>query len=167
MASNGETGNGNHDLPFARELFEAANRLRGSVESAEYKHLVLGLLFLKYISDAFERRRTWLDAATRDEANDDYYCEDDADRKATLEDRDEYISENVFWVPEEARWPALLAAASLPDIGERVDRALDAIEHDNPEQLRGVLPKIYARAPIEPARLGSLVDTIAKIGFGD
>jgi type I restriction enzyme M protein len=70
-------------------------------------------------------------------------------------------------VPEEARWPALLAAASLPDIGERVDKALDAIERDNAEQLRGVLPKIYARAPIQPAKLGELVGTIAKIGFGD
>jgi type I restriction enzyme M protein len=158
---------GNHDLPFAKELFEAADRMRGSVESAEYKHLVLGLLFLKYISDSFERRRAWLDEATRDAANAEYFTEDDAVRAEILEDRDEYISENVFWVPEEARWPALLAAASLPDIGERIDRALDAIEHDNAEQLRGVLPKIYARAPIQPGKLGELVGTIARIGFGD
>jgi type I restriction enzyme M protein len=163
------TSNGSRsgDLPFAKELFEAADRMRGSVESAEYKHLVLGLLFLKYISDSFERRRAWLDEATRDVANDDYFTEDDAVRAEILEDRDEYISENVFWVPEEARWPALLASASLPDIGERIDRALDAIERDNSEQLRGVLPKIYARAPIQPAKLGELVGTIAKIGFGD
>lgn len=157
----------NHDLPFAKELFEAADRLRGSVESAEYKHLVLGLLFLKYISDSFERRRAWLEEATREATNADYFTEDDAVRAEILEDRDEYISENVFWVPEEARWPALLAAASLPDIGERIDKALDAIERDNAEQLRGVLPKIYARAPIQPAKLGELVGTIAKIGFGD
>src|SRR3954452_23783900 len=97
------TTNGNHDLPFAKKLFEAADRLRGSVESAEYKHLVLGLLFLKYISDAFERRRAWLDAATRDTANGDYFTDDDDERRGILEDRDEYISENVFWVPEEAR----------------------------------------------------------------
>jgi type I restriction enzyme M protein len=157
----------NSDLPFARELFEAADRMRGSVESAEYKHLVLGLLFLKYISDSFERRRAVLEEATRDPANEDYFTEDTAERAGILEDRDEYISENVFWVPGEARWDALLAAASLPDIGERLDKALDAIERDNPEQLRGVLPKIYARAPIQPAKLGSLVETIAKIGFGD
>jgi type I restriction enzyme M protein len=157
----------NHDLPFAKELFEAADRLRGSVESAEYKHLVLGLLFLKYISDSFERRRGWLEDATRDATNADYFTDDEAVRAEILEDRDEYISENVFWVPEESRWPALLAAASLPDIGERIDRALDAIERDNAEQLRGVLPKIYARAPIQPAKLGELVGTIAKIGFGD
>jgi type I restriction enzyme M protein len=160
-------GSGNHDLPFAKELFEAADRLRGSVESAEYKHLVLGLLFLKYISDSFERRRLWLEEATRDQANADYFTEADSVRSEILEDRDEYISENVFWVPEEARWPALLAAASLPDIGERIDKALDAIERDNAEQLRGVLPKIYARAPIQPAKLGELVGTVAKIGFGD
>jgi type I restriction enzyme M protein len=155
------------DLPFAKELFEAADRLRGSVESAEYKHLVLGLLFLRYISDAFERRRDWLDDATRDRANGDYFTEGEDARQAILDDRDEYISENVFWVPEAARFPMLLAAASLPDIGERIDKALDAIESDNPEQLRGVLPRIYARAPIQPAKLGELVGTIARIGFGD
>ena len=166
MASNG-SANGNHDLPFAKELFEAADRLRGSVESAEYKHLVLGLLFLKYISDSFDRRRVWLDAATRDSTNRDYFTRDESERRAILEDRDEYISQNIFWVPEPARFPALLAAASLPDIGERVDKALDAIESDNPEQLRGVLPRIYARAPIQPAKLGELVGTIARIGFGE
>src|SRR5213593_4086773 len=104
------TTTGNGDLPFAKELFEAADRLRGSVESAEYKHLVLGLLFLKYISESFERRRAWLDAATRDPANSDYFADDDETRAAILEDRDEYISENVFWVPVAARFPALLAA---------------------------------------------------------
>src|SRR5436309_14424098 len=95
------------DLPFAKELFEAADRMRRSVESAEYKHLVVGLLFLKYISDSFERRRTWLDAATRDPENHDYWTETEAVRREIIEDRDEYISENVFWVPEEARWDAL------------------------------------------------------------
>ena len=158
---------GNHDLPFAKQLFEAADQMRGSVESAEYKHLVLGLLFLKYISDSFERRRAWLEEATHDRENEDYFTEDDDQRAGILEDRDEYLSENVFWVPPEARFDALLAAASRADIGEQIDRALDAIERDNPEQLRGVLPKIYARAPLQPAKLGSLVGTIAKIGFGD
>jgi histidine kinase/DNA gyrase B/HSP90-like ATPase/HsdM-like protein len=84
------------DLPFARTLFEAADRMRGSVESAEYKHLVLGLLFLKYISDSFERRRAWLQQATHDPANEDYFTEEDGERHVVLEDRDEYISENVF-----------------------------------------------------------------------
>src|SRR5439155_16485394 len=126
-----------------------------------------GLLFLKYISDSFERRRVWLDQATNDPADKDYYTDEEGERAGILEDRDEYISENVFWVPQGARWEALLGAASQPDIGERLAKALDAIERDNPEQLRGVLPKIYARAPIQPAKLGSLVETIAKIGFGD
>src|SRR5438132_3519814 len=106
-----------HDLPFAKELFEAADRMRGSVESAEYKHLVLGLLFLKYISDSFQRRRAWLEHATREPENEDYFTEDDDEREDILEDRDEYISENVFWVPEQSRWDALLAAASQIDIG--------------------------------------------------
>jgi HsdM N-terminal domain len=125
--------NGNHDLPFAKELFEAADRMRGSVESAEYKHLVLGLLFLKYISDSFERRHASLEEATKDRENEDYFTEDDDQRAAILEDRDEYVSENVFWVPPEARFDSLLAAASRADIGEQIDRALDAIERDNPE----------------------------------
>src|SRR5437667_6103615 len=97
-------GSDNHDLPFAKELFEAADRMRGSVESAEYKHLVLGLLFLKYISESFERRRAWLEEATHDPANEDYFTEDPGEGAEILEDRDEYISENVFWVPQEARW---------------------------------------------------------------
>src|SRR5437764_13815105 len=88
----------NHDLPFARELFEAADRLRGSVESAEYKHLVLGLLFVKYISDSFARRRAVLEAQTRDPSS-DYFTDDEPVRAEILEDRDEYLAENVFWVP--------------------------------------------------------------------
>jgi type I restriction enzyme M protein len=157
----------NHDFPFAKELFEAADRLRGSVESAEYKHLVLGLLFLKYISDSFERRRQWLFDATLDTTNTEYYTEEADERLAILEDRDEYISENVFWVPEGSRFSELLKAAAQPDIGQRIDRALEEIERDNPEQLRGVLPRIYARAPIPASKLGALVSTIAKIGFGE
>jgi type I restriction enzyme M protein len=152
------------DGPASVALFEAANKLRGSVESAEYKHLVLGLLFLKYVSDSFEFRRERLQAEVCDPAN-DAFVEDEAERARVLEDRDEYLSEDIFWVPDVARWPSLLAAASLPDVGRRIDVALEAIERENPE-LRGVLPRIYARAPISPELLGSLVETIAKIGFG-
>jgi type I restriction enzyme M protein len=159
-------GSGNHDLPFATELWEACDGLRGSVESAEYKHLVLGLVFLKYISDSFERRRAALEAATRDEGS-DLHTEDEDERAEILEDRDEYISENIFWVPKEARWDALLAAANQPDIGERIDKALEAIEKANEEQLGGVLARIYARAPLAAQKLGELVTTIAKVGFGD
>ena len=156
--------NGNGDSPNAAALFEAANKLRGSVESAEYKHLVLGLLFLKYISDSFELRRGVLESELCDPTSDEYV--DVPDQVAEiLEDRDEYVGENVFWVPEDARWEKLLAAASQPDIPKRIDDALALIEHENPE-LRNVLPRVYARAPLSPELMGSLVETIAKIGFG-
>ena len=167
MGEDGQRGQaGNDDLPFAKELWEACDRLRGSVESAEYKRLVLGLVFLKYISDSFERRRAELQTATTNPAS-ELFTEDPAERAEVLEDRDEYIAENVFWVPTEARWPALLAAANQPDIGQRIDSALEQIERSNEEQLRGVLPRVYARAPLPAQKLGELVTTIAKVGFGD
>lgn len=153
-------------MSFESELFEAADQLRGSVESAEYKHLVLGLIFLKYISDSFERRRVALGEETR-RTDSALYITDEAERLEILEDRDEYIGEYVFWVPEEARWEKILAAASTPEIGRKLDDALEAIESDNREQLRGVLPRIYARAPLPPEKLGELVSTIGRIGFGD
>ena len=165
------TRNGNADLPFAATLFDACDRLRGSVESAEYKHLVLGLIFLKYISDSFERRRSQLAAELAD-PDSDIYTESEAERATWLDDRDEYDAVNVFWVPEEARWGAagsttgILAQATQPDIGVKLDEALAAIEREN-EGLRGVLPRIYARAPIAPATLGALIGEISKIGFGD
>jgi type I restriction enzyme M protein len=152
------------DSPNGAALFEAANKLRGSVESAEYKHLVLGLLFLKYISDAFEQRRRELEAELCDPSSDSYIS-DPEQVTETLEDRDEYAAENVFWVPEQARWPTLLAAASQPDIARRIDQALEAIEREN-IALRDVLPRIYARAPLSAELMGSLVETLAKIGFG-
>jgi type I restriction enzyme M protein len=161
-----ENSAGGHDLPFAAELWEACDRLRGSVESAEYKHLVLGLVFLKYISDSFERRRRVVEAETRDKSS-DLYTEDDEERAEVLEDRDEYISENVFWVPKKGRWDALLAAANQPDIGLRIDAALEDIEKANDELLRGMLPRTYARAPLASQKMGELVTTIAKVGFGN
>jgi type I restriction enzyme M protein len=150
--------------PNGAALFEAANKLRGSVESAEYKHLVLGLLFLKYISDSFRLRREQLRAALAD-PDSEIYTEDAAERAEVLEDRDEYVAENVFWVPQDARWEKLLAAAQQPDISRRVDDALEAIENEN-ARLRNVLPRIYSRAPLSAELMGSLVQTIAKIGFG-
>jgi type I restriction enzyme M protein len=155
---------GNRDSPNAAALFEAANKLRGSVESAEYKHLVLGLLFLKYISDSFELRRSQLEAELTDPNSDDY-VEDPEERAEILEDRDEYAGENVFWVPPDARWERLLATASQPNIAKRIDDALALIEQEN-TGLRNVLPRVYARAPLSAELMGSLVETIAKIGFG-
>jgi type I restriction enzyme M protein len=152
------------DGPGAAALFEAANKLRGSVESAEYKHLVLGLIFLKYISDSFDFRREQLEVELADPESAEF-IEDAAERAEALEDRDEYRAANVFWVPQEARWRTLLAAASQPDIARRIDDALELIENENP-RLRNVLPRIYARAPLSAELMGSLVETISKIGFG-
>lgn len=158
------TSDGNGENPNGAALFEAANKLRGSVESAEYKHLVLGLIFLKYISDSFDLRREELDAELSNPAGDDY-VENADERREILEDRDEYLAANAFWVSEDARWEQLLAAASQPDIAKRIDDALETIEADNP-RLRNVLPRIYARAPLSAELMGSLLQTIAKIGFG-
>jgi type I restriction enzyme M protein len=154
------------DLSFSKQLFDAADQLRGSVESSEYKHLVLGLIFLKYISDSFDRHRETIEAATRDSEH-ELFTDDEETRQEILEDRDEYTAENVFWVPEGARWQGLVEAASQPDIGVRIDKALDLIEKDNEAQLRGVLAQIYARSPIDSAKLGELVTTISEIEFGD
>jgi len=150
--------------PNGAALFEAANKLRGSVESAEYKHLVLGLIFLKYISDSFEHRRRELEAELADPAS-EAYAEDARERAEELDDRDAYVEKDVFWVPESARWAALLEAASQPDIAKRIDDALEVIERENPP-LRGVLSRIYVRSPLSAELMGQLVETIAKIGFG-
>jgi type I restriction enzyme M protein len=150
--------------PNGHALFEAANKLRGSVESAEYKHLVLGLIFLKYISDAFEQRRGALETELSDARSKEYVA-DPLARAGELDDRDAYAEKQVFWVPEQARWPAILASAASPDIAKHIDDALSAIEGENRE-LRRMLPRVYSRAPLSAELLGSLVDTIAKIGFG-
>ena len=134
-----------------RKLWAAADKLRGSVDAAEYKHVVLGLIFLKHISDAFAARREALLA--------------EADQGADPEDPDEYRAENVFWVPGEARWPHLLARAKQPSVGADLDRAMDAIERENP-RLKGVLPKDYNRPGLDRTRLGELVDLIGGIGLG-
>jgi type I restriction enzyme M protein len=155
----------NNDIPAEKALFEAADALRGSVESAAYKHLVLGLVFLKYVSDAFATQRARVDARTREEGS-DWYTDDDDERTDILEDRDEYASDNVFWVPREARWDAILALGSQPDLGVQIDRALDRIEQENPS-LKGILPKVYAGAAMSPETLGRLVSIMARVGFGD
>jgi type I restriction enzyme M protein len=152
------------DVPAEKILFDAANEMRGSVESAEYKHLVLGLVFLKYVSDGFDARRAAIEALTRDGSS-EWFADDEADRADILEDRDAYEVVNAFWVPKEARWSALLALGSQPDLGVHLDKALDLIERENPA-LKEVLPKVYAKAAISPETLGKLVSTIAKIGFG-
>lgn len=140
------------NIGFEAELWKAADALRGSMDSGEYKHVVLGLLFLKYISDAFEERHTALEA---DRAN-----------GADPEDPDEYRAGNIFWVPKDARWSLLKANAKQPTIGQMVDEAMTAIERDNPS-LKSVLPKDYARPGMDKTRLGQLVDLVSNIAVGD
>ena len=152
-------------LGFEEKLWRTADMLRGSIDAAEYKHVVLGLLFLKYISDAFHARRDELDALSRD-AKSEWFTTDDSDRNALLEDRDEYTAKNVFWVPADARWPHLQANAKTPDIAKRLDDAMFAIEKDNP-RLKNVLPRSYAQRGIPAERLGELIDLISGIGLGD
>lgn len=141
------------------ELWQAADKLRGSIDAAEYKHVVLGLIFLKYISDAFETRREQLKAELAEEGI------KGAEAERLLESRDEYTAENVFWVPPEARWAEIQAKGKTPNIGRLIDDAMYAIEKDNPK-LKGKLPRDYARRGIAPERLGGLIDQIASIAVG-
>ena len=140
--------------PLEKQLWRAADKLRKNIDAAEYKHVVLGLIFLKYISDSFEKMFAKLQAGKGDYAG------------ADPEDKDEYKAENVFFVPMEARWSFLLAKAKLPNIGGFVDEAMDAIEKENPS-LKGVLPKVFARQNLDPATLGGLIDLVGNIALGD
>jgi type I restriction enzyme M protein len=141
-------------LGFEAKLWLTADKLRNNMDAAEYKHVVLGLVFLKYISDTFDEHHAKLVAGKGDYAG------------ANPEDKDEYKAENVFWVPKEGRWSHLQASAKQPTIGKVVDDAMVAIERDNP-RLKGVLPKEYARPGLDKHRLGELIDLIGTIGLGD
>ncbi|WP_304303699.1 class I SAM-dependent DNA methyltransferase [Pseudacidovorax intermedius] len=152
----------NQDLK--KTLWASADKLRSSMDAAEYKHIVLGLIFLKYISDAFDERRQELFDAFEDEDN-ELYLPDDNDRAMAAEERDYYTMANVFWVPGPARWETIRANAKQADIGARIDGALDAIEADNP-RLKGILDKRFGRSQLEPGKLGELIDLISTIGFG-
>lgn len=143
-------GNGKGgDLGFEAELFKAADKLRGNMEPSDYKHVALGLIFLKHISDSFEAKRAELLA----------------DYPEGAEDRDEYAADNVFWVPPTARWSHLQANAKQPSIGKMIDEAMLAIEKDN-ENLKGVLPKEYARPGLNAVMLGELIDLVSNIALG-
>ena len=161
-----DKGRNGANLGFEEKLWQAADKLRGSLDAAEYKHVVLGLIFLKYISDAFESRRIQLERLCDDDASDYFVEGDDEQKQAILEDRDEYLAENVFWVPREARWEKLQAAAKRPTIGKLIDEAMEAIERENPH-LKAVLPKRYARPDLDKTRLGQLIDLIGTITVGD
>ena len=138
------------NLGFEQKLWQAADKLRNNMDAAEYKHVVLGLIFLKYISDAFSEMHEKLKM----------------DPLSDEEDKDEYTAENVFWVPKEARWDYLQNNAKKPEVGKYLDNAMDAIEKENPP-LKGVLPKDYAKESLDKQRLGELIDLIGTIGLGD
>jgi len=140
--------------PIEKQLWKSADKLRKNIDAAEYKHVVLGLIFLKYISDAFEELYSKLKSGKGEFVG------------ADPEDKDEYKAENVFFVPDIARWSFLQSKAKLPTIGKEIDNAMDAIEKDNPS-LKDVLPKVYARGNLDPTSLGGLIDLIANIALRD
>lgn len=144
--------NSGANLGFESNLWRAADALRSNMDAAEYKHVVLGLIFLKYISDAFEEQHKKLEAEKKSGAD--------------PEDPDEYRAVHIFWVPKEARWSKLKAEAKQPTIGKTIDDAMLAIERDNPS-LKGVLPKEYAHPRLDKQRLGQLIDLVGNIGLGD
>ncbi len=148
MAKKKQTEN----TPVEETLWKSADKLRKNIDAAEYKHVVLGLIFLKYISDAFEELYEKLQS--------------EVDLGADPEDKDEYKAENVFFVPEKSRWSYLLSQAKQPTIGKLVDEAMDAVEKEN-TSLKGVLPKVYARQNLDPTSLGELIDLIGNIALGD
>lgn len=146
--------NGNKTEAFEKTLFRTADKLRKNIDAAEYKHVALGLIFLKYISDSFEEVYLKLK-----EGKGEY-------EGADPEDRDEYAAAHVFYVPPKARWPYLYSRAKLPSIGNDLDEAMDAIEKDN-LPLKGILPKVYARPNLDKASLGGLIDLIGNIALGN
>jgi len=150
MAKSAKATNNGASLGFEQKLWQAADKLRSNLDAAEYKHVVLGLIFLKYISDSFQ----------------EHYQALLSDPMADPEDKDEYTACNIFWVPAQARWNFLQGKAHTPEIGKLIDEAMDAIEKDN-RQLKNILPKSYSRADLDKAKLGELVDLIGTIGLGD
>jgi len=136
------------NVGFEKQLWDAACILRGNMDASEYKQVVLGLIFLKYISDKFEER----------------YNELIAEGEGFQEDLDEYLSTGVFFVPASARWAAVAADAHTPEIGKIIDEAMHSIEHEN-KRLKGVLPKTFARPELDKRRLGDVVDLFTNISM--
>jgi len=143
---------------FEAKLWLSADKLRNNMDAAEYKHVVLGLIFLKYISDTFDEHHAKLVAGQKSGTGDF--------AGSSPEDKDEYLAANVFWVPKDARWPQLQAKAKLPSIGKDVDDAMVALERDN-QRLKGALNKNYGRADLDKHRLGELIDLIGSIQLAD
>ena len=151
---------------FKQVLWKSADKLRAQMDAAEYKHIVLGLIFLKYISDTFVKQQQKVRNMVSEPTSDYFVSEDPAEYGAELEERDYYIQDNVFWVPAQARWESLRAKAKQPDLGSLIDSAMTLIENENPP-LRGKLDKRFGRAQLSQGVLGELVDLISTIGFAD
>ncbi len=147
-------------------LWKSAEKLRAQMDAAEYKHIVLGLIFLKYISDKFGAQQEKIRHMVSDSSSDYFISEDPENYQSELEERDYYIQDNVFWVPRDARWEKLRAQAKQPAIGSIIDSAMTSIENEN-SSLRGKLDKRFGRAQLNQGVLGELIDLISTIGFGN
>ena len=157
--------NSKSEMGFEQKLWQTADKMRSNMDAAEYKHVVLGLIFLKYISDSFEEYSYDLEKKSADPKA-EWYVKDPSERYLVMEDKDEYSAKNIFCVPKEARWSYLQKNAKQPVIGKLIDDAMDSLEKDNPS-LKGVLPKDYARPALDKQRLGELIDLIGSIALGD
>lgn len=158
--------NTDKDLHFEKELWSAADKLRGNIDASDYKYIVLGLIFLKYVSDAYYNTKAKLLTKLSD-VKGTYYVGNEEKRKSAVEDPYQYRGEGVFFIPEKARWEYLRSKAGHPDIAKFIDEAMEEIEKENPKQLSGVLPKNYIRTPLEPHILGELVNIFSKIDFSE
>ncbi|MFW9940372.1 MAG: N-6 DNA methylase [Candidatus Thorarchaeota archaeon] len=157
--------NQNNEQSLEKKLWAAADKLRKNMDAAEYKHVVMGLIFLKYISDAFEEKYHTLENDFKNPES-EWFIKEPQVRYETLNDRDEYRADNIFYVPENARWSYLQKMAKQPEIGKYVDEAMVEIEKEN-STLKGVLPKVYARPNLDKQSLGSLIDLIGTVAIGD
>ena len=162
MTKNSKT----NDVDFKATLWKSADKLRNQMDAAEYKHIVLGLIFLKYISDIFDIQKNKIKKMVSDKKSDLFISEDPKVFEKELEDRDYYTQDNVFWVPQKARWEKIRAQAKQPDIGSIIDKAMVEIENEN-KSLQGKLDKRFGRTQLEAGKLGELIDLISKIGFTD
>jgi len=155
-----------NDVDFKATLWKSADKLRNQMDAAEYKHIVLGLIFLKYISDTFDIQKNKIKKMVSDKKSDLFISEDPKVYEKELEDRDYYTQDNVFWVPQKARWEKIRSQAKQPDIGSIIDKAMVEIENEN-KSLQGKLDKRFGRTQLEAGKLGELIDLISKIGFTD
>jgi type I restriction enzyme M protein len=186
MAQKDNRRNDNQQLGFEQSLWAAADKMRGHMDASEYKHVCMGLIFLKYISDAFEDKREQLLFGFSDPKS-EWFLKEEPQRVEAAENRDttirdanvktgatflwraweaNYLAANVFWLPAEARWQNINAKAKSPEIGKVIDDVMGAIERENPS-LKGVLPREYAPPSLDKVRLGGLVDIISNIGFNE